>query len=260
MNDEAPPISEVSDDPGASPAAGARRSLKEIGLQTGTDKIFHHHYDRIYPLFLETWRDQPDMAMFEIGLDEGKSLAMWLAYFPLAYIYGLDIGKSYEGPRHRTFLADQSDVETLRSIARSQIKHPVFLVVDDGSHLPEHQLLSFSVLFEQLLQPGGVYIIEDIEVSYWTKGGIYSYGTRYGYKHPMSVLEVFKDIVDCINDEFLTEANRYAVGLNLNRFIPPATRNQIATVTFGKNCIVITKKSKDELAESRRSYRHADKL
>ena len=41
----------------------------------------------------------------------------------------------------------------------------VELIVDDGSHVPEHQILSFNFLFKNLLSPGSTYIIEDIETS-----------------------------------------------------------------------------------------------
>jgi len=49
----------------------------------------------------------------------------------------------------------------------SKIKHPVCFINDDGSHVPEHQLFSFDYLFHELLMPGGTYIIEDVETSYW---------------------------------------------------------------------------------------------
>ena len=239
-NEDAPNSPVIADVP-AGPDTEAGQSLREIGLRAGTDKISHHEYDAYYPLFLEKYRERHGGAMFEIGLDEGKSLAMWLEYFPNAFIYGADIGKSYEGPRHKTFLADQGKLADLKRIVSSEIKHPVFLIIDDGSHLPEHQVLSFNFLFAELLQPGGVYIIEDIEVSYWTKGGLYGYRTRYGYQHPVSMVEICKHVIDSINGEFLTEANNYAVDVNLSRFLGQVTRDQIATITFGRNCIIITK-------------------
>jgi hypothetical protein len=251
-----PDRAEASPDHAPAPA----QTLREIGLRSGTDKITHHRYDKFYTLFLEKFRARADAAMLEIGLDYGKSLKMWLDYFPLAFIYGIDIRNSYEGPRQKTFLADQSDIQALQRIATSEVKHPVFLIVDDGSHLPEHQLTSFNYLFEHLLEPGGIYIMEDIEVSYWSRGELYGYNARYGFKHPMSILEVFKSVIDSINDEFLTEANRYAVNVLLNGFIPPSARDAIETITFGKNCIIIVKKQRDDLNQPRVPYRFAQYL
>jgi len=40
------------------------------------------------------------------------------------------------------------------------------IIIDDGSHIPRHQLVSFSALFP-FVRPGGVYVIEDIESSYY---------------------------------------------------------------------------------------------
>jgi hypothetical protein len=237
-----------------------RQSLREIGLRTGTDKISHHEYDVYYQMFLERFRDRHDGAMFEIGFGQGKSLAMWLEYFPKAFVYGMDIKSSYEGPRYKIFVADQSDLVALKLIAQTEIKLPVFLIVDDGSHLPEHQIISFNYLFSELLQPGGVYIIEDIEVSYWTRGALYGNRARYGYRHPISIVEIFKHAIDGVNDEFLSDGNQYALGISLNRFMSKASRDAIATMTFGRNCIIITKKEKTELSKPRREYRFKQAL
>lgn len=236
------------------------QSLSEIGRRLGCDKISHHEYDRYYPVFLERFRRCKNWGMFEIGLEQGRSLAMWLEYFPDVFVYGIDISKSYEGQRHKTFIADQSKIESLKELISSQIKHPISLIVDDGSHLPEHQALSFNFLFDQLLQPGGVYIVEDVEVSYWTRGGLYGYSTHYGYRHPASIIEIFKHVIDSLNDEFITRANGYALALSLNRWISPLTRNQIATITFGRNCIIVVKKQKTEIESPRREYRFRQNL
>ena len=40
------------------------------------------------------------------------------------------------------------------------------MVIDDRSHDPAHQMISFNSLFHAL-NLGGLYIIEDIKTSYW---------------------------------------------------------------------------------------------
>ena len=45
---------------------------------------------------------------------------------------------------------------------------PVFAIIDDGSHIPQHQVSTFDLLFRQVLLPGGTYIVEDIETRYHT--------------------------------------------------------------------------------------------
>ena len=244
------------------PEAGvlpARPSLEDIGRRVGVDKITHHNYHFHYSDVLARFRDH-DGALLEIGIHEGKSLAMWLDYFSRAFVYGVDINVSAQGPRHRIFKADQNDIPRLRSLAQSEMHHPVFLVIDDGSHIPEHQARSFDFLFREVLDPGGIYVIEDVEVSYWTRGGLYGYRTRYGYRHPASIIEIFKSVVDEVNGEFLTDANRYAQELGTGNCLSRETREMVSSVSFGKNCIIISKKTEAELRLPRRDYRFAQQL
>jgi hypothetical protein len=51
------------------------------------------------------------------------------------------------------------------------------IVIDDGSHLPRHQLVSFCALFP-FVRPGGLYIIEDIESSYYNSPSPSLYGVK----------------------------------------------------------------------------------
>jgi len=105
---------------------------------------------------------------------------------------------------------------------------------DDGSHIPEHQLLTFNTLFPKL-EVGGVYIIEDIETSYWTKEGLYGYETKYGLGHPKSIIEIFKNAVDGVNHKYLVN--------------PPIEivkhQKQFHSITFAQNCIIIVKGEED---------------
>ena len=40
------------------------------------------------------------------------------------------------------------------------------IIIDDGSHVPQHQITSLACLLPAL-NPGGLYIIENVETSYW---------------------------------------------------------------------------------------------
>jgi hypothetical protein len=60
------------------------------------------------------------------------------------------------------------------------------------------QVTSYQVLFDQALTPGGIYVIEDIETSYW-KAGQDLYGqpvTRCGQSEAETVVNKFKQLVD----------------------------------------------------------------
>ena len=69
-----------------------RHSLNEftlLGRYYGTDKIYHHGYHRYYPRYIEPFKSIRNGGMLEIGIDSGRSLNMWIDYFPNAFIYGI---------------------------------------------------------------------------------------------------------------------------------------------------------------------------
>jgi len=211
--------------------------MKELGMKYNTDKVTYHAYHEVYESYVKEFYES-EGCMVEIGLQEGNSLNMWLEMFPKAYIYGMDLDKGYRGPRHFTLRGDQSqekDVERLKDVITTSVKSKdLFLICDDGSHIPEHQLLTFNILFP-LLRDGGIYIIEDIETSYWTKGNCYQYPTRYGLGHPNSIVEIFKKAVDpSVNSGFSGASSDNNV----------KHLDYIRTITFGYNCILITKNTK----------------
>jgi hypothetical protein len=225
----------------------SRSLFLQLGLKAQTDKVTHHGYHRFYPQYLEPIRLAAS-GMLEIGVLEQASSYLWKDYFPKAHIYGVDIGDKVSNDPRITYLkADQSVEKDLLRVIQS-IQHPVQFIIDDGSHIPQHQIATFNLFFDKLLQPGGVYIVEDIETSYWTKGGLYGYATRYGYKHPESFVEQAKDIIDIINSEFCQQKP------NLHRFSPTSV-DMIKTITFGQNCVIFTKKNTPDYNYSERQYR-----
>lgn len=228
------------------------QSFKKIGEEAGTDKITHHGYDRFYPLFLDSMRDISG-AMLEIGIDKHHSLKMWLKYFPHAFIYGLDIGVELEEERVRVFKADQSSNSDLVSVL-NMINKPVHFIIDDGSHIPEHQISTFNFFFRFLLEPGGIYIVEDIETSYWNKGSLYGYPTEYGYKNSKSFIERVKPLIDFINKEYLNDADS-ANNVSELSGINSSTADLISMMTFGQNCVIFVKKSEDDMKYLGRNYR-----
>ena len=97
----------------------------------------------------------------------GNSLRMWRDYFPQAKIYAIDIysqGMIYNEERIITLVADQSNTNDLLRVVKT-IGSNLDIIIDDGSHHADHQRISFEFL-EQYLQPGGIYVIEDIQAPY----------------------------------------------------------------------------------------------
>ncbi len=98
----------------------------------------------------------------EIGLETDKSIKMWEEFFPNARIFGIDIDEKCRelgGNRRRIFIGNQSDTVFLnRCIA--EIGCNIDIVIDDGSHIPAHQIKTFNTLFP-VLSSHGIYVIED---------------------------------------------------------------------------------------------------
>lgn len=111
------------------------------------------------------------IKLVEIGIGDwpgagGRSLLAWRAFFPFATIVGCDLldkqGLARPGTRIRRM--SQGSREDLLALLAAEA--PFDIVIDDGSHLSEHQLLTFRVLFDGL-KDGGLYVIEDVQTSYW---------------------------------------------------------------------------------------------
>jgi hypothetical protein len=207
--------------------------IKELGIKYNTDKVTYHNYHEIYDIFLNYFYDKVG-SILEIGISDGHSLKMWLELFPNSFIYGLDIKKNYSGPRHKVVNGDQSSIKDLNNVKNIISDKNLFFIIDDGSHIPEHQLITFNTLFPSLIE-GGIYVIEDIETSYWKRGAIYGYSTEYGFRNKQSIIEIFKDVIDSINSEFAGKHNNQVMH-----------HDKIGSITFFKNCILIVKKTQTE--------------
>jgi hypothetical protein len=230
----------------------------KAGIKYKTDKITHHGYQRFYDIFLIPIKNN-NMNMLEIGVDNYRSLKMWLDFFPNANIYGMDIHKKYYNyTRGCIFEGDQSKKKDLQKIVKKIGKCK--FIIDDGSHVPEHQLLSFNYLFKECLEFGGVYIIEDIETSYWRNANLYNYPIDVGFlNNNFNIVQIFKNIVDIVNREFLTEQNKTFV--KEYKRLDYDNLKYISMITFGGNCIIIKKMTEKEYEMyGNRKYRFLDNL
>src|SRR5262249_33026562 len=125
-----------------------------------------NHYFDIYERHFRKFRDQ-EVHVLEIGVYSGGSLDMWLDYFgPKATIYGVDIVpecRTYESDRGKGFIGDQADRLFWQKIRKNT---PAFdVVIDDGGHQAEQQIVSFEELFAFMPQ-SGVYLCEDVHGGY----------------------------------------------------------------------------------------------
>ena len=120
------------------------------------------HYFDIYDRYLSKYAGRPVHVM-EIGVYSGGSLAMWRDYFgEECQIYGVDIQpvcRSYEAEKIKIIIGDQADRAMWKDV-RAQIPR-LDVVIDDGGHEPEMQIVTLEELLP-FLSPGGVYICEDV--------------------------------------------------------------------------------------------------
>ena len=240
----------------------------KCAIQSKTDKVTEHNYYKYYPLFLEKYRElikfkpKYTYAMIEIGIDHYRSLKLWEKYFPTTYIYGLDIGYKDKKFNYEIFQCDQSNLDELVKISDKIIDESkqVFFIIDDGSHHPDHQLLTFDLFFDKLLCYGGCYIIEDIETSYWSKNDIYGYKTNFGYLNKNSIIEQIKNLIDDVNGKFMNSENKNINDKRINNVISKSTRNLISNIFFGQNNIIIMKKTLNDLDIDKHEYRFSENL
>ena len=161
-----------------------------------SDKIYHHRYDRFYPIYLNKFHDK-QIHLLEIGIQGGESMSLWKKDVPNATIHGLDIDEKPSIDETIMYKVDQCNVSQLTEWATD--KESLFsVIIDDGSHVPEHQILTIETIWPTL-RPGGIYIIEDIETSWWKKGHIYNYSFDARRKNLMHYTRYLSQI---INREF----------------------------------------------------------
>lgn len=241
----------------ARPLGITRAQFQSVANGHGTDKCQVHGYHRFYPLFLATLDADSEFTIVEIGYGGGESMPMWKELFPNAYYVCIDKDVSGEGDGYLLIKADQNNPAEIES-AIEKISLPVRLIVDDGSHHPQHQLTTFSALFQDLLEPGGIYVVEDIETSYWLAGRLYGNAMRYGLFSRWSSIEAFKLAADFTNRAFLAEQDRDLLSYSMMMVgLSPNAAELINMVSFGQNCVVLTKALADDFQFLNRDYPHS---
>jgi len=218
-----------------------REEMVAAGNAAQTDKVFPRHYEKPYSKCLQRFRGNDSFAMLEIGYGSGAGVNFWRAVFPGAFVYCFDRDSEGSEDRVKVIKVDQSDPDSLRQ-GVGQIEHPIDLIIDDGSHHPSHQLLTFSCLFQDLLRDNGVYAIEDIETSYWRNGSLYGYTMNYGLNDPWSAVEAFKLASDYLNRHFLCEEDKILLQYRMMSIgLDPQAVEVIESVLFSPNCILMDK-------------------
>jgi hypothetical protein len=133
----------------------------------GTDKEFNHRYcTAFYDKEFLKYKEKR-IRLLEIGVHRGGGLAVLHEYFKDGDIYGVDpfdFGSATncsKFPRIKIFFNDgyqQSFADLM----------PTFdIIIDDGPHTKESHLKCLQIYLSKL-NPGGVFVIEDIAEMEWT--------------------------------------------------------------------------------------------
>lgn len=136
--------------------------------------------------------------ILEIGVQNGGSLEIWSELFPKAKrIIGVDIDPmcselKFASESITVISGDAKANETHKKIL--SITRTLDFVVDDGSHTSE-DIVANLIKYLPMLNPGGVYVIEDLHASYWSSYG----GSLFGSETSLSFL---KRIVDVVNIKY----------------------------------------------------------
>lgn len=142
--------------------------LDELAIKYGTDKSSLSHN---YAAFYEKHLPKEPKRILEIGVKEGRSLAMWAEYFPDAEVHGLDLfGENsidyvnasifnsmpatlQKIPQCFLHKGNQCDYLVLEQLRKLDFD----VIIDDGSHNSRDQMMTFFGLFS-----GKHYFIEDL--------------------------------------------------------------------------------------------------
>jgi hypothetical protein len=150
--------------------------LTRLAIRCGTDKWGAHFYTPVYHRLLSHLRAEP-IRLLEIGVGGygwrtvgGESLRMWAEYFPAGRIVAFDIAPKQLAPAPRVTVLQGSQDDPVFLERLCDEHGPFDVVIDDGSHIPQHVVASFEVLFPHLAD-GGTYVIEDVQTCFWPPFG-----------------------------------------------------------------------------------------
>lgn len=186
-----------------------RGDLVALANYYGTDKWNAHWYAEVYAEHFRDWRDRP-INLLEIGVggfddphSGGASLRMWKAYFRNSQIHGVDIHDKtpIEERRIRVWQGSQADPKFMSRVFAGIGR--VDILIDDGSHVNAHVITTFQHCFP-LLADGGIYVIEDVQTSYWPEYG----GNPETFDDPGTSMGFFKRLTDGLNHTEIPDGSR----------------------------------------------------
>lgn len=213
-----------------------------------TDKTGSHWYTQHYTKHFRRFKYKR-IKLLEIGVggyDDpragGASLRVWKRYFPFGDIFAIDIHdkSALQENRIRILQGSQVDAAFLQTLCNEH--GPFDIIIDDGSHLNEHIIETFKMLFPHV-KDGGLYVIEDLQTSYWEDFG----GDSNDLNNPRTAMNYLKGLTDCLNHQEIPNEN-----YKENYF-----DKKIVGLHFYHNLVFIEKDDNDEPSNAVRNHRMA---
>lgn len=182
---------------------GKQKSFQDLFLEhdgrlidkwSGYFNVYDRHFGR--------YRNQP-VKVLEIGVYHGGSLQLWKEFFgSVATIVGVDIDArcaDYAEENVTIEIGDQSSPSFWQAFFQ---KHGDFdVIIDDGSHVNQHQIITFLQAWPHL-KDGGTFLVEDLCCAYWSE-------FAGGYRSRGSFIEFAKDRVDDLHAFWSKDHNSF---------------------------------------------------
>lgn len=150
-------------------------------------------YFEIYERHIGRFRGA-NVNLVEVGVQNGGSLEMWSKYLgPNSNIVGIDFDPvcsdlRYSQQNISITIGDQGDPGFWDTFTKDR---KIDILIDDGSHYSDHQILTFEKVFPRL-SIGGIYVCEDCHTSYMS--------THYGaYRKDGTFIEYAKTYLDVLH-------------------------------------------------------------
>ena len=194
------------------------------------------------PIYEELFKElfNEPINILELGVNKGSSILIWKKMFPKATIFAIDndpkCSKDIEDERTYVFKGDQKDIGFLgKVVSHPKVRgHGFDIVIDDCSHYPEPQKVSFEFLFP-FVKNNGFYVIEDL---------FFAYRDSFTPQRHKSIVEYLKRKVDdvfCGGKSTFNDSWKRTFPDNLDYW-----EQHIWSITFVNDLCVIRKKNKIE--------------
>ena len=206
------------------------KTLTELAQKYNTDKqTKDHNYIQMYEDLL---KGKEIFSMLEIGLGSGASALMWSEYYPNSHIHIMEYFdkehvETWNSPQisAKNLIIHKGDSTKMESWV--EIPYGLDIIVEDGSHYPDHQIMTFEHGFPHL-KSGGLYIIEDTHCNFEQK---YTGGKDVIYNWALNLV---------YNQQLPTYGNTNGNFYQLRNLMPLPVRD-IYSYHFYKSVIVFEK-------------------